>query len=135
LAAPGSKSSFQVYRVPSFLIGVGRNLPGMNGVTNVPQDLLLPLMRRTANRKPLRSPSKWRPREFIGRPPPPGCSPWNQPKKNPLPEEEAVRANVPAAVSLSFRVFTAILSAQYAGRAERVTRPPISPRTRPAKSV
>jgi hypothetical protein len=45
----------------------------------------------------------------------------NQPKKTPLLAVEALSANVPDAVSGSFRVLAAILSAQYAGFAERPT--------------
>src|SRR4051812_1225176 len=102
---------------------------------NVPQDWFLPVMSRTARRPPSLSQSMSRPSEPIGRPLAPGWAELKKPKKMPEPASEWVRANVPEACRGSSRVLGPILSAYQAGSDARVTRPPISPASRPAKCV
>src|SRR5439155_20209272 len=101
-----------------------------NGVMNVPHDLLLSEIIRTAKRAPCGSPSKSNPSEFTGRPPP-GWFALNQPKKIPLDPELEVIVKVPDALSLSFNVRAGILAPKKAGVVARWTSPPISPRPFP----
>src|SRR5947208_14595957 len=93
---------------------LGWALSTTQGVTFVPQAWFVPVTSRSVSRAPAPWPARWKPR-LLSR----LASALNQPKKTPLEPAEAVRAKVPEADSLSFKVVVGTLAAEYAGGADR----------------